>query len=174
VPGSPSESPGERQRPARRRVTKALALAPHPTHVLSLDNTASRLPGVKEQWEVAPMLGVRDVLEAVEFFCDKLGVARPDHVFTPGGEPVYAIVTRGGVSVHLQIRRRTVFAGPRQSHEGDAYFFVEDADALRAEFNAKGVRLLRDIRDEHYGLRDFTIETPDGHRLTFGSESKTT
>lgn len=51
-----------------------------------------------------------------------------------------------------------------------AYFFVPDASALYDEFVGKGVRIHRPIQDEAYGLRDFTIETPDGHRLTFGSE----
>jgi uncharacterized glyoxalase superfamily protein PhnB len=121
-------------------------------------------------WEVAPTLGVRSVPDAVEFFCEQLSFERPLEVYGPPHERVYAIVRRGGISVHLQIRRHAVFAGPREDDEGDAYFYVEDAAALHHEFVAKGVRIHRDIQDEPYGLRDFTIETPDGHRLTFGSE----
>jgi uncharacterized glyoxalase superfamily protein PhnB len=127
---------------------------------------------MSERWEVAPTLGVQSVPDAVEFFCQKLSFERPRELYGPASEPVYAIVRRGAISVHLQIRRRAVFAGPREDHEGDAYFYVEDATALHHEFLAKGVRMHRDIQDEPYGLRDFTIETPDGHRLTFGSEPR--
>jgi uncharacterized glyoxalase superfamily protein PhnB len=122
-----------------------------------------------EQWEVAPILGVQNVLDAVEFFCEKLGFSRPLKLYGPADSPIYAIVSRGSVSVHLQLQRRPVSATPRDNDDGDGYFRVEDADALRAEFIANGVRLHRDIQDEPYGFRDFTIETPQGHRLSFGS-----
>jgi Glyoxalase/Bleomycin resistance protein/Dioxygenase superfamily len=120
-------------------------------------------------WQVAPTLGFSSVLDAVSFFCEKLGFDPPSELYGPPEERVYAIVRRGGIEVHLQIRRRGVFPGPREAHEGDAYFHVPDAAALRAEFAAKSVKFLRDIQDEPYGLRDFTIETPEGHRLTFGT-----
>jgi hypothetical protein len=116
------------------------------------------------------MLGVRSVQAAVEYFCDKLSFERPHTLYGPPNEPVYAIVQRGGISVHLQIRRHAVFSGPREDHEGEAYFFVPDANALYQELVGRGVRIHRAFQDESYGLRDFTIETPDGHRLTFGSE----
>src|SRR5688572_10391235 len=120
-------------------------------------------------WQVAPMLGVSSVPDAVSFFCEKLGFEPPQALYGPPEERVYAVVRRGGIEVHLQIRRRGIFAAPREDHEGDAYFQVADVDALRAEFAAKSVKFLRDVQDEPYGLRDFTIESPDGHRLTFGS-----
>jgi catechol 2,3-dioxygenase-like lactoylglutathione lyase family enzyme len=120
-------------------------------------------------WEVAPTLGVPSVVEAVEFFCGKLGFSRPLQLYGPSHAPVYAIVSRGGVAVHLQIRRGPDRSGPREDHDGDAYFRVPDVDALRAELATKGVHVHRDIQDEPYGLRDFTIETPQGHRLTFGT-----
>jgi hypothetical protein len=109
------------------------------------------------------------VPEAVDFFCEQLGFERPLMLHGPAEDPVYAIVRRGGIEVHLQIRRRTVFAGPRENHEGDAFFVVPNADELRTEFASKSLKFLRDIQDEPYGLRDFTIETPQGHRLTFGT-----
>jgi catechol 2,3-dioxygenase-like lactoylglutathione lyase family enzyme len=110
-----------------------------------------------DRWEVAPTLGVPNVLEAVDFFCEKLGFTRPLQLYGPRDAPVYAIVSRGNISVHLQIRRRVIFTGPREDHEGDGFFRVENADALRAELLAKGVSFHRDIQDEPYGLRDFTI-----------------
>ena len=119
-------------------------------------------------WQAAPVLGVRSVAEAVGYFERVLGFECPGGLFGAEGEPpVYAVMRRGGCEVHLQIRRRTVFAEERGSFEGDAYLFVEDLDALYAELEGRGASVLRPPMDEPYGLRDFTIETPDGHRLSF-------
>ena len=48
-----------------------------------------------------------------------------------------------------------------------------DVDALHAEFAARGVDVLREPEDEPYGLRDFTIATPQGHRLAFATPLET-
>ena len=123
-------------------------------------------------WETAPVLGCRDVEVAMSWFVDTLGFSCPGGLFTPPDhEPVYAIVFREGAGIHLQIRRRPVFLAERQAHEGDAYLFVDDPDALHEEYAAKGVTVIRPPQDEPYGLRDFTIETPTGHRLTFARDT---
>jgi uncharacterized glyoxalase superfamily protein PhnB len=123
-------------------------------------------------WRIAPTLGVRDVSEATDYYTKVLGFECPGGVFEgvgPGEGGVYAIVRRGDVEIHLQIRRRDVFAGSRESIEGDAYIFVPDVDGLFDEFESKGVKIHRQPEDAPYGLRDFVIEDPEGHRLTFGS-----
>lgn len=128
-------------------------------------------PGYRgSDWETAPVLGCRDVATAADWFESALGFACPGGLYTPPGhEPVYAIVSREGAAIHLQIRRRPVFLAERPSHEGDAYVFVTDTDALHAELAGAGVTVIREPMDETYGLRDFTIETPTGHRLTFAT-----
>jgi predicted enzyme related to lactoylglutathione lyase len=52
----------------------------------------------------------------------------------------------------------------------DAYIWIEDADALFAEFKAKGVKITRDICDQPYGCRDFDIEDCNGYCLCFGHD----
>lgn len=101
-------------------------------------------------WRIAPTLGVRDVKKAAEYYTNVLGFECPNGVFegvAPGEGGVYAIVNRDGVEVHLQIRRREVFAGERERIEGDVYLFVPDADALFEEFRAKGVTIHRAPED---------------------------
>ena len=121
-------------------------------------------------WETAPVLGYRDVATAVAWFDSDLGFDCPGGLFTPPGhEPVYAIVFRESAAIHLQIRRRPVFVAERPAYEGDAYVFIDDTDALHDEFAHAGVTVIREPQDENYGLRDFTIETPTGHRLTFAT-----
>ena len=53
---------------------------------------------------------------------------------------------------------------------GTLYIWVDDADALYAEFKSKGVTIARDICDQPYGCRDFDVEDCNGYRLCFGHD----
>ncbi len=121
---------------------------------------------------IAPALGVRDVRRSVAYYCDVLGFeAGPDAVFDgvdPDEGAVYGIVRCGDIAIHLQIRRRDVFAHPREDHEADAYVYVDDLDQWHERHRAAGAVIHRPPQDEIYGMRDYTVETPDGHRITFG------
>ena len=123
-------------------------------------------------WKVAPVFGVDDVEKSVGYFCDCLGFEcdRANCIYRGPEGAVYAVLERGGTVVHLQIRRGPVFTEPRGRMDTDAYFYVPDADALYAQYKARSVKIVRHIEDSSYGLRDFLIETPDGHRFCFGSE----
>lgn len=129
-------------------------------------------PGVQRSaWEASPILGTNQVEASAAWFGDKLSFACPGGVFKPlaEGEAVYAIVLRQHAGIHLQIRRRAVFPVQREIIESDAYVFVNELDGLFEELTAKGVKTIRAPMDEPYGLRDFTIETQDGHRLAFAT-----
>jgi len=123
-------------------------------------------------WRIGPVLGVRDVKKAVAYYTDILGFECQGGIFegaAPGEGGVYAVVRRQEIEIHLQIRRRDIYAGAREDIESDTYVFVQDADALCQEFQAKGAVILRGVQDEPYGLRDFVVEDPEGHRLVFGA-----
>jgi uncharacterized glyoxalase superfamily protein PhnB len=124
-----------------------------------------------ETWRIHPVLGVRNVRAAVEMLVKQLGF-RVVGAF-PGIDPaeglIYAIVERGGCELHVQIRRRVLWAQERASIENDVYVRVADADALHAELAARGAEILRRPESQPYGQRDFTVAGPEGHRLIFGS-----
>ena len=50
----------------------------------------------------------------------------------------------------------------------DAYIWVPDADALHAEFVAKGGMIARGLCNQEYGCRDFDVLDCNGYRLCFG------
>ncbi|HEX7808696.1 MAG TPA: VOC family protein [Thermoanaerobaculia bacterium] len=54
-------------------------------------------------------------------------------------------------------------------HQYFAYVVVDDIDALYAEFAAKGVSFIKNVRSEWWGMREFGIRTIDGHRMMFGA-----
>jgi len=128
----------------------------------------------RASWQICPVLGVRDVRRAAEYWRDVLGFhLEPDGVFAPEpGEPggVYAIVDRAGVRVHFQIRFGDAAATRRQRppFERDVYLYVDDVEAVHAELTRRGARLLHPPRTMPYGLRETVAEDPDGHRVTFG------
>lgn len=62
-----------------------------------------------------------------------------------------------------------------EKHQGNPRTWVwigcEDADALHAEFAAKGA-VIRDAPQNFEWAYEFQVEDPDGHVLRFGSEPK--
>jgi catechol 2,3-dioxygenase-like lactoylglutathione lyase family enzyme len=45
---------------------------------------------------------------------------------------------------------------------------VDDADALLESYRQGGARIVSDIEDKPWGMREFTLEDPNGHRLRVG------
>jgi uncharacterized glyoxalase superfamily protein PhnB len=124
-------------------------------------------------WRASPVLGVRHVRKAAEYYRDVLGFSLdPVHgVFEPtGDEPggVYAIVKRAGVWIHFQIRRGEVPQRRRESIECDVYLYVDDVDALYAELQGRGANVLSPPSVAPYGLKEIVVEDLNGYRLVFG------
>lgn len=59
---------------------------------------------------------------------------------------------------------------------GDHSWFASvdmvDVDGLYAEYRANGVKIIQELVNRPWGTREFSIETPDGHRIMFGQEIK--
>lgn len=53
-------------------------------------------------------------------------------------------------------------------HSYFAYVIVDDIDAFFAEVSARDVSLLKKLRNEVWGMREFGVRTIDGHRIMFG------
>ena len=62
---------------------------------------------------------------------------------------------------------------PNSAFDGrwDAYFWVRDADALFAEFTAKGADVVCEPEDQEYGMREFQVRDLDGHLLCFAHDT---
>ncbi len=124
-------------------------------------------------WRVSPVVGVRNVRQAAEYYRDVLGFSLDpvDGVFQPSAdEPggVYAIVKRPGVWIHFQIRRGDLPERKRQSIERDLYFYVDGLDALYADLQQRGAAIKHGPQMAPYGIREIEVEDLNGYRLTFG------
>jgi len=45
---------------------------------------------------------------------------------------------------------------------------VVDADALWARYRERGAKIVAEPEDKPWGMREFTLEDPNGHRLRIG------
>jgi len=54
------------------------------------------------------------------------------------------------------------------SHSYFAYFRVANADSYYRDLKAKAVDVLSGIEDKPWGMREFGVRTPDGHRIMIG------
>ncbi len=55
-------------------------------------------------------------------------------------------------------------------HSYCSYAFVENVDEIFKEFNANGAEFTQTPSNKPWGLREFGVVTPDGHRIMFGQE----
>lgn len=129
---------------------------------------------VRPGWSIAPYFVVDDVVSTANYYRDKLGFSYRRFWNEP---PSFCIVMRRDVRIMLaQLEQPGVM---RPNHRidpedgaWDAYIWVDNADALHAEFKAKGITIARDICDQPYGSRDFDIEDCNGYRLCFGHDTE--
>ena len=125
---------------------------------------------MNEQWDIAPYFHVEDLVASANYYRDKLGF-HYDRLWND--PPSFVMVKRGGIVIMLSLNEERSAIRPNRAvdpEEGawDAYIWVGDADALHAEFQAKGVTIARPPRDQGYGCRDFEIDDLNGYRLCFG------
>ena len=106
---------------------------------------------------VAPIFATAD-LQKMEAHYAALGFAVAIH---HGG---YATASRDGLKLHFRQE-----SGPGPVPPGAAYFGVDDADALHAEWVAAGVGVTSDLFDPGFGVWEAAHTDPDGNLLRFGS-----
>jgi catechol 2,3-dioxygenase-like lactoylglutathione lyase family enzyme len=60
-------------------------------------------------------------------------------------------------------------AGQLGDHSYFGYLVVDDVDAYHGRVQAAGVEVVKPLRDEPWGMREFGLRTVDGHRLMIAS-----
>jgi predicted enzyme related to lactoylglutathione lyase len=122
------------------------------------------------RWSIAPYFIADDVVTTANYYRDKLGF---QYERFWGEPPCFCMVYRTGVVIMLAQLEKTGVMRPNRivDPEGgawDAYIWIDNADALHAEFLSKGVKIARGICDQPYGCRDFEVDDCNGYRLCFG------
>jgi uncharacterized glyoxalase superfamily protein PhnB len=80
------------------------------------------------------------------------------------------MVARDRQAIHFR-RAEPPTANPNKYSDEllDAYLFIEDADALYAEYAARGVEFTRGLADMPWHSREFVVKDCDGRLLAFGA-----
>jgi len=117
--------------------------------------------------QIAPLFFTTDIPGTLAWYKDKLGF---DCLGTWQDPPVYAIVARDGHPIHFRCAAPPAPNPDKYDDELlDAYIFVEDADALYAEYAAKGVEFTRGLANMPWRCREFVVTDCNGRLLAFGS-----
>jgi catechol 2,3-dioxygenase-like lactoylglutathione lyase family enzyme len=115
---------------------------------------------------VFPQLRMTDWQRTRAFYVDGLGFAVDwEHRFEPGF-PVFAQLTRDGLSLFL-----TEHTGDCQVG-GAAYLVVDDVDVLDREIRGRGINPAEPPCDAPWHTREMLIVDPDGNRLRFANPGK--
>jgi catechol 2,3-dioxygenase-like lactoylglutathione lyase family enzyme len=116
------------------------------------------------------ILAVQDLAVSTAFYMDVLGFRRD---FGDGSDG-WSWLSRDGFRVGLGECRDAPAASALGDHSYFAYVTVDDVAALYAEFVARGAPVKAPPETKPWGMREIAVRTPDGHRMTFGSEVSTT
>jgi uncharacterized glyoxalase superfamily protein PhnB len=86
--------------------------------------------------------------------------------------PVYAIVARDQQAIHFRCAEPPKANPDKYSEELlDAYLLIEDAEALYAEYAARGVEFARGLANMPWNSREFVVKDCDGRLLCFGANA---
>jgi catechol 2,3-dioxygenase-like lactoylglutathione lyase family enzyme len=117
--------------------------------------------------QIAPLFFTLDIPGTLAYYEAKLGFQCLGTWLDP---PVYAIVARDQQVIHFRCAAPPT-ANPSKYEDEllDAYVFVEDADALHAEYAARGVEFARGLDNTPWHTREFVVKDRDGRLLAFGA-----
>ena len=117
---------------------------------------------------VAPVLLVRDVVAAADYYRDKLGFAY-DRFW--GESANFCMVHRDGLTVMLsQVCGGSEIVPNWQVVDKmwDAYFWVDDVESVYQEYQRSGANIDYTLHLKPYGVKEFGVQDIDGHDLAFG------
>jgi len=108
------------------------------------------------------VLAVKDLKIETDYYLEKLGFERD---FTAPG---WEFLSFGDFRVMLGECADEMTAEATGNHSWYAHVNVENVDDVYKEFIDRGAKILSTIANKPWGIRDFSVVTPDGHRIVFG------
>jgi uncharacterized glyoxalase superfamily protein PhnB len=109
---------------------------------------------------VVPILTVRNIPAAIDYYVDKLGFQKK---WEWGDPPDFACVGRDEVELFLS-------QSAKDAQRAWISIFVQDVDALYETYKKTGAIIRNPPADYPWGLREMTIEDLDGHCFRMGGD----
>lgn len=108
------------------------------------------------------VLAVTDLEASRRFYCEKLGFTEDLRV------DGWAFLSRGACRLRLGDCPDAMPISGAPDHSWFAYLHVADIAGLYDEVRRNGVEVWHPLQAKPWGVREFAIVTPDGHRIVFG------
>lgn len=117
--------------------------------------------------QITPQFFTTDIPATLAYYKDKFGFKC---LGTWQDPPVYAIVARDEQAIHFRCAEPPTANPDKYADELlDAYIYIENADALYAEFASRGVEFTRKLANMPWKTREFVVKDCDGRLLAFGA-----
>ena len=117
----------------------------------------------------APYFPVPDVSSIGTYYRDVLGF----QCEYAAGEPAeFALYSRNGFAVMFRRVQDPSLICPNEKQGGtwDAFFWVNDVEALYDELTLQGASVVYPLVIQPYRMKEFAVRDPNGHVLGFGQE----
>jgi catechol 2,3-dioxygenase-like lactoylglutathione lyase family enzyme len=111
------------------------------------------------------VLAVRDLDASTRYWIGVLGCKRD---FGDGSDG-WSFLSRDEFSVMLGECPDERPASELGNHSYVAYITVDDVDRLHAELTDRGAIISAPPESKPWGMREFGVRTPDGHRIQMGT-----
>ena len=108
------------------------------------------------------VLAVKNLAIEVAYYIDKLGFKKDFDA------PGWSFLSLDDFKVMLGECPDDLRADETGCHSWYAHVIVEDVDALYQDLIDRGAQILSRIANKPWDVREFSVETPDGHRVVFG------
>ena len=116
----------------------------------------------------SPTLAVRDMKKTIDFYTNTLGF-KLGMTFPSPENPEYADLSKDDMVLMFVPAANLGIGGDEKLGTGVNLYMQIDGDINEYydEIKNKGARIVEDIKDEPYGIRDFTVADVDGYLMTF-------
>ena len=108
------------------------------------------------------VLAVHDVKRSAKFYVDALGFA------VVSEPPGWIFVKRDSCLIMLGQCPDDMPPSELGCHNYFGYLRVDDVEAFYAQVKRAGGELLGEPADKPWGMREFGVRSPDGHRIMIG------
>jgi uncharacterized glyoxalase superfamily protein PhnB len=119
---------------------------------------------------ITPVLLVKEIEPVIPFWVDRLGFAKTIEV--PDGNKLgFVTFQKGSAEVMYQTYASVEKDAPKEvsatAGKGPSYLYMEvdNFDAVLAAM--KGVKMVMPVRTAFYGMKEFSVQDPGGHFITF-------
>lgn len=136
-------------------------------------NTVKAIPEGSEG--AIPYLSIKGASDAIEFYKKAFGATETMRLTGPDGRIGHAEIMIGKAKIMLADEHPEIeFLSPRTLGGTPVaiHVYVEDVDALAAQAEAAGAKVLRPVADQFYGDRTAGFEDPFGHRWHFATHKE--